>query len=99
MNKNPTGITRAVALQYDGESAPVVSANGAGCIAEEIIALARQHDIPILEKPELVGFLSQVKPGDEIPENLYVAVAEVIAFAYMLRNKHPDFLDLKRTGS
>ncbi len=88
MNSGKSHPVRAVALQYDGEmTAPIVSAKGAGLIAEEIIEIARQHDIPIQEKPELIGFLSRVEPGDEIPEALYVAVAEVIAFAYMLRNK------------
>ncbi len=80
-------ISQAVALRYDGESAPVVSAKGHGCIAEEIIKRARQHDIPVQEKPELVRFLSRVELGDEIPEALYLAVAEVIAFAFMLRNR------------
>ena len=90
MNKTATGNTRAVALQYDGYSAPVVSAKGNGIVAEAIIELARQHDIPVQERPELVKFLAQVDLGDEIPETLYVAVAEVIAFAYMIKNRHLD---------
>jgi len=90
MNKTATAITKAVALQYDGHSAPIVSAKGNGFVAEEIIELARQHDIPVQERPGLVKFLAQVDLGDEIPEALYVAVAEVIAFAYMIKNKHPN---------
>lgn len=90
MSKTATGITKAVALQYDGYPVPIVSAKGNGIIAEEIIELARQHDIPIQERPELVKFLAQVDLGDEIPEALYAAVAEVIAFAYMIKNRHPD---------
>ena len=92
MNTPSKNITRAVALEYDGISAPVVSAKGSGYIADEIIELAKKHDIPIQEKPELVQFLAQVDLGDEIPAELYVAVAEVIAFAYMIKNKRPDFI-------
>lgn len=92
MSKTENSLNRAIALQYDGKSAPIVSAKGAGHIAEEIIELAKQHDIPVQERPDLVDFLSRVELGEEIPEILYVAVAEVIAFAYMIKNKKPDFL-------
>ena len=92
MKESSKGVIRAVALQYDGESAPVVTARGDGCVAGEIIRLARENDIPIQENPDLVGFLARVELGEEIPEALYVAVAEVIAFAYLIRNQRPDFM-------
>lgn len=79
----------AVALIYDGVSAPNLSAKGAGDLAEEIIALAKEHDIPIREEPELVSLLANLQLGEEIPRELYVAVAEVIAFAYMIKGKFP----------
>jgi flagellar biosynthesis protein len=79
----------AVALRYDGQGAPFVAAKGKGQIAEQIIAKAKEHDIPLREEPELVKLLSKVPLGDEIPRELYVAVAEVIAFAYSLRGEQP----------
>ncbi|VAX12790.1 Uncharacterized homolog of the cytoplasmic domain of flagellar protein FhlB [hydrothermal vent metagenome] len=81
--------TLAVALQYDGETAPKVTAKGAGDIAEQILAIAREHDVPLQDNPELVKVLSKIELGDQIPEALYLAVAEVIAFAYMLKGKVP----------
>jgi flagellar biosynthesis protein len=79
----------AVALLYDEKSAPRVTAKGQGHIADEIIRLAQAHEIPIKEEPEVVKLLSQVDLGQVIPPTLYVAVAEIIAFAYMLKGKHP----------
>ena len=78
---------KAVALAYDGEGAPKVSAKGFGNLAEDIIALAQEHNIPINENSELVNVLAQLQIGEEIPYELYVAIAEVIAFAYFLKGK------------
>ena len=79
----------AVALKYEKEkhNAPVVTAKGARLTADQIVQIAQEHDIPLYKDPELVKMLSKIPLGDEIPENLYVAVAEVIAFAYGLSNK------------
>lgn len=77
----------AVALEYDGQGAPRVTAKGKGPIAEEIIALARHHDIPLQDQPELVQLLGKVDLGEEIPRALYVAVAEVIAFTRLLKQR------------
>lgn len=82
--------TTAVALHYDGKNAPRVTAKGAGELAERIIALAKQHGIPLQENAPLVTLLAQLELGDEIPQALYLAVAEVIAFAYLLSGKTPD---------
>jgi len=81
---------RAVALRYDQDkgTAPTVVAKGRGLIAEQILALAREHDICIHESPELIEVLIRLELGEEIPEALYRAIAEVIAFAYGLRQ--PD---------
>ncbi len=77
----------AVALRYDAEagSAPKVVAKGRGLIAEQILALAEEHDIHIHQSPELIEVLIRLELGDEIPEALYRAIAEVIAFAYGLK--------------
>ena len=76
---------KAVALKWDGKAAPRVTAKGEGELAEQILAIAREHNVPIQEDNEvLVSALAQIELGDEIPEMLYVAVAQVIAFAYYL---------------
>lgn len=85
-----TESSLAVALKYDGENAPKVTAKGTQEIAEQIIELAKKHNVPLSENKELVTLLSTLELGEEIPEILYLAVAEVIAFAYMLKGKVPE---------
>ena len=82
----------AVALHYGGEGAPRVTAKGYGVIGEQILERAREHDVPIRQDSELSGLLARVPLGDEIPENLYLAVAEVLAFAYRLSGETPEAL-------
>ncbi len=78
-------------MRYDGRSAPRVVAKGGGEIAERILEVAREHGVPLREDRELVGLLAQIDLGEEIPTALYVAVAEVLAFAYRLSGKlSPD---------
>ena len=79
----------AVALHYDGDSAPRVTAKGRGVVAEEILNVAARHRVPVRESPQLATVLATIDLGNEIPIALYRAVAEVIAFAYMLKNKVP----------
>lgn len=86
---NSTQNRIAVALEYDGETAPKVTAKGVNDIADKIIEIATEHGIPLQQNDGLVEILSQMKLGDEIPEKLYRAVAEVIAFAYILTGKFP----------
>jgi flagellar biosynthesis protein FlhB len=86
---NPTHV--AVALKYDATSmqAPMAVAKGADYLCAKIKEIARQHHIPIIEKPELARTLySTVEVGQTIPENLYVAVAEILATIYRLRHAH-----------
>ena len=85
----------AAALRYDGSGAPRVVASGRDQLAERIVDLAREHDLPLVESPELAALLAQVPLESEIPRELYVAVAEVLAFAYSLK---PD-RDPTRAGS
>jgi len=70
----------AVALEYDRKGAPRVSAKGRGAVADRIVEKARAHDVPLREDPLLAEALSQVPLDDEIPEDLYRAVAQVIGF-------------------
>ena len=93
MKKNQT-ITTAVALKYDGDDAPTITATGEGSIAEEIIRIAKEANIPLYENADLVELLSKLELGDHIPEVLYRVIAEIIAFAYYLQGKVPgDFND------
>lgn len=78
----------AVALSWDGATTPRVTAKGRGELAEHIAELAREHDVPIDDDPELVELLARVEIGDVIPQTLFTAVAEVIAFAYAVRGLH-----------
>jgi flagellar biosynthesis protein len=79
----------AVALAYDGANAPTVTAEGSGELAEQIIALAREHGIPLFENPQLLALLQEVGLGEEIPETLYLCIAQLIAFAYRIQGKFP----------
>jgi len=80
----------AVALHYDGKEAPRITAKGTGDLAEKIIALAKEHGVPLQEDAALISLLSKLDLGDEIPHALYAAVAEIIAFAYILNGKVPE---------
>jgi len=80
---------RAIALQYDGENAPTVTASGEGAIAEEILRIAREHNIPLKEDALLAELLSDLNLGEEIPPMLYRVIAEVIAYAYLVSGKVP----------
>lgn len=80
---------KVVALRYEGVGAPRVTAKGEGLVAEKILELAKEHHIPLHEDPALVAVLAKLELGDEIPVALYRAVAEVIAFAYMVSGKVP----------
>ncbi len=75
----------AVALSYDpGDGAPRVVAKGRGLIAEEIIERARAAGVYVHESPELLSLLMQVDMDERIPPELYVAVAELLAWLYRL---------------
>ncbi len=92
--KTEPPAAKAVALQWEGgKQAPRVTAKAEGNLAEAIIALAKEHNIPIQENLPLVMALSQIELGDEIPRELYLAVAQIIAFAYFLSGKRPTAED------
>lgn len=77
----------AVALHYDKTGAPRVVAKGRGSVGAKIIEVAKAHDIPIEENEVLAGALSNVELGDEIPAELYKAVAEVLVFVLRLSGR------------
>lgn len=82
--EKPPPNRRAVALRYDADqdAAPRVVAKGNRLIAERIIEIARENDVPIHQDPDLVAVLAKLDVEREIPESLYRAVAEVLAFVY-----------------
>lgn len=85
---NPTHY--AVALHYDENEmgAPEVSAMGAGYLAQRIREIAEEYEVPVLRRPEIARALySQAEPGQQIPVELYEAVAEIIAAVYKLEQK------------
>ncbi|MCB0385808.1 MAG: EscU/YscU/HrcU family type III secretion system export apparatus switch protein [Bdellovibrionales bacterium] len=86
----PPAPKAAIALVYDQRTAPRITAKGEQEIAEEIIRIAREHNVPLYENAELVKALSTLDLGAEIPELLYRIVAEVIAFAFYLKGKTPE---------
>jgi flagellar biosynthesis protein len=77
----------AVALHYDRKGAPRVVAKGKGILGAKIIEVAKAHDIPIEQNEVLAGALSNVELGDEIPAELYKAVAEVLIFVLRLSGR------------
>jgi flagellar biosynthetic protein FlhB len=83
---NPTHLAVALRYRRNEVSAPRVLAKGAGYIAERIKAIAREHDIPLVEnKPVAQSLFKTVEVGETIPETLYKAVAEVLAYVYRLK--------------
>lgn len=79
----------AIALEYDEEKAPTINAKGTGKLAKRIIEVAKENNIYLQEDATLIEILAELDLGDEIPEELYKAVAEVIAFAYIIKGKFP----------
>ena len=80
----------AVALHYEKPGAPRVVAKGAGIVGEKIIETAKAHGVPIEENAGLAAALSEVELGDEIPLELYKAVAEVLAFLLRVSGRRLD---------
>lgn len=81
----------AVALAYNaGNAAPTVLAKGRGLIAAEIVSRAKEAGIYVHESPELVALLMQVDLDARIPPELYVAVAELLAWLYSLEQGHQN---------
>ncbi|HHW20734.1 MAG TPA: EscU/YscU/HrcU family type III secretion system export apparatus switch protein [Thermodesulfovibrio thiophilus] len=80
---------KAVALRYEQkkDSAPKVVAKGRGWLADRIIELARQHGVPLKEDKTLVEVLSKLELSEEIPVELYKAVAEILVFVYQIKEK------------
>lgn len=90
-------IKKAAALQYDldNDSAPKIVAKGQGEIAKNIIKIAEENNLPIKKDEDLVELLSKIDVEQEIPANMYKAVAEVFSFIYNMSNKHKQEIEHK----
>ena len=89
MNESATP-RQAIALKYDGSHAPTLTAKGDEELAEEILRIARDYEVPIYENAELVRLLARMELGESIPQELYRTIAEIIAFAWNLKGKFPE---------
>ena len=80
----------AAALRYktQEDNAPKLVAKGAGKIAERILTLAKENDVPVREDPELIEALMKLELNQYIPHELYQVVAEILAFVYRMNNKY-----------
>ena len=89
---------RAAAISYDPNEhdAPVLAAFGEGHLAEKIVAVAKESGVPVLPDPSLSSMLSKISVGDEIPEELYEAVAKVLIFVSEVDRGYGD--RLRATG-
>ncbi|MGF6220779.1 EscU/YscU/HrcU family type III secretion system export apparatus switch protein [Pseudomonas sp. YL-218 TE3947] len=89
MNESATP-RQAIALKYDGSHAPTLTAKGDEELAEAILQIARDYEVPIYENAELVKLLARMELGESIPQELYRTIAEIIAFAWNLKGKFPE---------
>jgi flagellar biosynthesis protein len=90
MKKNRTK-TSAVSLQYNqgSDRAPKVTAKGQGWLADKIISMAQEQNIPIKKDKDLMELLEKVDVGQEIPEEFYKIIAELLAWVYDLNKEYP----------
>lgn len=88
-------IKKAAALKYDKQkqNAPKINAHGKGETAKTIIKIAEQNGIPIKQDEDLVNMLSEIELNQEIPVELYKAVAEIFSFIYGISNDTPEGMD------
>lgn len=92
MDRHKKKSTIAAAIEYDDkrDAAPRVTAKGRGSIAEKIIKLAMEHNIPIREDPALVQILSRLNIDEQIPPEIYKAIAEILAFVYSVNEQYRE---------
>lgn len=83
----PPGLAVALEYEHGRDHAPRVTASGRGAIAEKIVAVAREHGVAIEGNPALAEALAGVAVDEEVPEELYRAVAEVIGFVLRAAGK------------
>ncbi|KMT66352.1 EscU/YscU/HrcU family type III secretion system export apparatus switch protein [Catenovulum maritimum] len=90
MTNNKNLDNKAIALTYDAPRAPKVIAKGFDDLADEIINLAQEHGVLLHQDTELANFLAELDIGEEIPREVYIIIAELIAWSYILRGLEPE---------
>ncbi len=94
MKSNQTKPSKkAVVLEYQGENVPFVATSGEGMVANSLLTLAEQIDLPVVKDTQLTKHLDQLNFGENIPQELYVSITQVIALVYFLEgntNHTPD---------
>lgn len=92
MDRHKKKNTIAAVIKYDDkrDAAPKLTAKGRGSIAEKIIKLAMEHNIPIREDPALVQILSRLDIDEQIPPEIYKAIAEILAFVYSVNEQYRE---------
>ena len=81
--------TQAVALEYGRNKAPLVTAKGDDDLARRIVAEAKKQGVYVAEDPRLLAMLSRLDVGQEIPEDMFTAVAVILAWVYWLKGMQP----------
>ncbi len=96
--KKKDDLRMAASIRYDKkkDEAPRLTAKGRGILADKIIELARKHDVPIKEDPALVSILCRLDIDEEIPSDLYRAIAEILAFVYSANERYREKLEESR---
>jgi flagellar biosynthesis protein len=92
MNRHKKKNTIAATIEYDNkrDAAPKVTAKGRGLVAEKIIKVAMEHNIPIKRDPALVQILSRLDIDEQIPSEIYKAIAEILAFVYSVNEQYRE---------
>ncbi|EWH12205.1 FlhB domain-containing protein [Catenovulum agarivorans DS-2] len=85
---------KAVALTYDAPNTPKVTAKGFDELAQSIIQQAQEAGVMVHEDIELANYLAKLDVGSEIPEDVYIIIAEIIAWSYLLKGITPADLGL-----
>ncbi|AWB67394.1 flagellar biosynthesis protein FlhB [Saccharobesus litoralis] len=81
---------KAVGLKYNAPNAPEVVAKGFGELADEIVSLAEENGVLVHQDTELADYLARLDVGDAIPREVYIIVAELIAWSYIIQGKKPE---------
>lgn len=85
----PSATDQAIALAYRGDDLPRVVAKGKGPVAQKILAIAKAAEVPIHQDAALSSALGSLELNEAIPRELFLAVAQVLVFAYNLSGKSP----------
>ena len=86
---NPKPYTEAVALEYGRNKTPVLTAKGDDELARRIVAEAKKQGVYVAEDPRLLAMLSRLDVGQEIPQDMFTAVAVILAWVYWLKGMQP----------